>query len=183
MRSEETTKTKKVEEQVADTLLETKREVTIGGKRYEVAPPSFATLIAVSGLVARVDFEALERDAGREGASVTALAIHYAPYGMIIGSVIATLVLGVKRASRKLHWYEKLWMWLRGKGRYINDEVTTKGSREEAELIQTLLVSVTPSEMAELLTTLLEGMELGAFFGLTTFLRELNVAKPTREVA
>lgn len=183
MRSEEKRDEKKVEERVAETMLETKREVTIGGRTYEVAPPSFATLIAVSGLVSRVDFEELERDAGREGASVTALAIHYAPYGMIIGSIIATLVLGVRRASRRLRWYEKAWMWLRGKGRYISDEVTTKGSREEAELIQTLLTDVTPSEMAELLTTLLEGMELGAFFGLTTFLRELNVAKPTREVA
>ncbi|MCC8155482.1 MAG: hypothetical protein LIP01_15645 [Tannerellaceae bacterium] len=45
---------KTIESKVADTILERKMKLEIGGKYYEVAPPTTATLILVSELVAQL---------------------------------------------------------------------------------------------------------------------------------
>lgn len=52
----------------------------------------------------------------------------------------------------------------------------------KAELAKTLLEELTPRDLHNLTAQLLQRMQLADFFGLTTFLIEINLTRPTREV-
>lgn len=166
-----------IEKRAADTLLERGTDVTVGGHRYSVAPPSLATLMEVSGLIGGAG----GWDDVSDEDSVASVALMRAKDAPMICEVVSTLILGAKSPVRATSWLES--MWLRVKGWKRNDGKRAVSYEADKKLLEDRLRhDVTPSELLALLTTLMEGMELGAFFGITTFLRELNVAKPTREV-
>ena len=93
----------------------------------------------------------------------------------IIGDIVATLVLGAKKLSETRRCSRKSFL-----GRLIFRNRDT--DKNMAELSQRLLEDLTPKELNELCARLLSQMQIGDFFGLTSFLQEINLLRPTKEV-
>lgn len=166
-----------IERKASDTLLEKRMEVMVGGHRYSVAPPSLATLMEVSGLIGG----AKDWDNVEDEDTVAGVALMRAKDAPMICEVVSTLILGANRAVGETSWLEGMWLKIKSLKRN-SEKIGASYEADKKLLVERLMHEVTPNELLGLMTTLLEGMELGAFFGITTFLRELNVAKPTREV-
>lgn len=166
-----------IERKASDTLLEKRMEVMVGGHKYSVAPPTLATLMEVSGLIGG----AKDWDNVADEDTVAGVALMRAMDAPMICEVVSTLILGANRAVGEGSWLEGMWLKIKSWKRN-NEEIGASYEADKKLLVERLMYEVTPNELLGLMTTLLEGMELGSFFGITTFLRELNVAKPTREV-
>lgn len=166
-----------IEGRAADTLLEKRMEVMVGGHRYSVAPPSLATLMEVSGLIGGVkDWDNVDDED-----TVAGVVLMRAMDAPMICEVASTLILGANRAVGETSWLGGMWLKIKSWKRN-NEKLGASYEADKKLLVERLMHEVTPNELFGLMTTLLDGMELGSFFGITTSLRELNVAKPTREV-
>ena len=164
-----------IEQKTGAAVLQKPIRVTVGEREYEVAPPSLATLILVSEAVSLLPRFVPDAD------KMVAQAYHYARDSKPLGDVLAILILGAKNltgfqksrvSTRKLflglfpYWKEQ--------------EVTTEVDLKE-ELSEYLLENMSPRQLNELITRLTENLEIGFFFGLTTFLSEINLLSPTKE--
>ena len=146
------------ETRVADALLQRPKSVNIGGREYAIAPPSVATLIRVSELVAQLPNRKLnDRDVVSE-----CLAI--AKDTRVLGTIVATLVLGARRP--KYGRFKRLFKWA--------------FKRNSQELSEEILYTLSPAELHALVAQLLQSLNLGDFFALTTFLTEINMLRPTK---
>ena len=101
----------------------------------------------------------------------------------ILGDIVAIMLLGARHITevqKVVRTQEKRLFWglLRYK-RTREEEVTVD---RKAELAKTLLEELTPRDLHNLTAQLLQRMQLADFFGLTTFLIEINLTRPTREV-
>lgn len=165
---------KTIQGRVADEVLQRTETVTLGGKEYEVAPPTVGTLIMVSEEIAslpqlRLDSENLVYDVLREAKNCKAVA-----------RAVAVMILGSRMAANgaKTSETERGGIFARLCAR----------RREKAKetpvdaLARELLYSASPEEMQSAVAQLIQRMQLGDFFGLTTFLNAINQTKPTREV-
>lgn len=155
-----------IEQQAAETILQSGKEVTIGNKAYHAAPPTLATLISVSNAITRLPHHKLNQD------NIVAESLHYAKECRAIADILAILILGAKaynepRSKSSSNLLNKL---LHRKKQY------TKGQTLAREICDTL----TPSQLNTIFARLLQGMELSDFFALTTFLTEVNLLKPTK---
>ena len=168
----ETNKT--LEQRAAETLLQKGKDVTIGGKTYRIAPPSIATLILVSEAISHLP--AVKTDTEQVTEEVLARAGGSAP----IGDALAVFILGAKRIRAQEEQREReaaprhRW-WQRRK------TVAPAESEREA-LARTILEELTPRETFTLFASVLREMQLTDFFGLTTFLSDVNLLRATREV-
>lgn len=143
---------KTIESKVADTILQRPKTVVIGGATYNVAPPSTATLILVSGLISQLPkIETDKKDIVTE-------TFRIAKDCGAIGDIMASIVLGAK-AVRK----DKRLLSIRRK----------RLARQ--------LLDIPPSELQTIFLNLLPGMEMPDFFGLTVSLIEVNMTKQTKE--
>lgn len=148
---------KTTEQRVAETILQKEKTVKVGALTFTVAPPSVATLILASEHISRLPQVQLDSD------KIVEESLFVARECSAIGEVVATLIIGAKRAqktalSRRLH------------------------RRRVRRLSRKLLTELPPSQLHQLVAELLKGMELGDFFALTTFLIELNLTRPTKVV-
>ena len=183
-------KSKTMQARVADEALERDEAITIGGVTYNVAPPSTATLILVSEAVAelpemRLDSESLVTDMIREAKNCRP-----------IGKAVATLITGAKRIKKDAEMRE-LAMAIKKEEdeKPLLKRLFQKKDEEkealirlldEKPLIETLsdeLLYAPPAELQAAMAALITRMQLGDFFGLTTFLNGINMTRPTREVA
>lgn len=149
---------KTIEGKVADTLLQRPRVVTIGQNKYKVNKPTVGTLVLMSELVAQlpnVEFNGNE--------NYISWTIGNARDGKIVCDVASVLILGSKCSDK----------------RFLNIPFLKK--RRE-KLSEKILAEMSPSELSELLITLLKEMEVYDFFDITTFLIKANLTRPTREV-
>ena len=138
---------KKAEQMVSDTLLSGGVSVSIGSTEYKVYPPTLATWVEVSALIAQVtDVE--ERDMTLY--DLIALGSDAETYAHIL----ATLIAGVKRDNEA----------------------------ERRKTAETLLYTATIPDLATALFTVLETMNIGELFMLTTSLKKTMITKPTKEV-
>lgn len=149
-----------VEKKVADTILEEGKTVDINGATYTVAPPSTATLIRVSELIAKLPKINSEGDVLME-------SLRVARNTSVLGDIAATLVLGVRKKNR---WKDVFKFFLKHR-RWPNVRHLSK------EILQ-----LSPSKLNEIIIVHLKLMEVADFFGLTTSLSEVNLLKPTKEV-
>ncbi len=170
-------KNEKIEEKVAQTILELPDVTTIGGKEYRIAPPSIGTLILCSAEIAKMPQLVLDPD--RVAQEVLAKAkdcVH-------IGMVIATAILGARDYQtyewQKFAQEKRIFFGLIKYTKQVKKRVLVD---KRVALAQTILNELTPSEVQVLLSQLLGRMELGDFFAITTFLNEINMTKPTRGV-
>ena len=138
---------KKAEQMVSDTLLSGGVSVAIGSTEYKVYPPTLATWVEVSALIAQVtDVE--ERDMTLY--DLIALGGDAETYAHIL----AAFITGVKR----------------------NNEA------ERRKTAETLLYTANVPDLATALFTVLETMNVGELFMLTTSLKKTMITKPTKEV-
>ena len=148
---------KTIEEKVAQTILQQPEEMTIGGKTYTIAPPSVATLILVSGGVSRLPHLHLDED------KVIEETLSVAKDCQELGDIAATLILGAK---------------------HINDIVESRHTEKKRHLWGLFstkhTVVTTPRDLHNIIAQTLLKMQVGDFFGLTTFLTEINLMRPTK---
>ena len=138
---------KKAEQRVSDTLLSGGVSVAIGSTEYKVYPPTLATWVEVSALIAQVtDVE--ERDMTLY--DLIALGSDAETYAHIL----ATFIAGVKRDNEA----------------------------ERRKTAETLLYTSNVPDLATALFTVLETMNIGELFMLTTSLKKTMITKPTKEV-
>lgn len=138
---------KKAEQMVSDTLLSGGVSVSIGSTEYKVYPPTLATWVEVSALIAQVtDVE--ERDMTLYD------LIALGSDAEIYAHILATFIAGVKRDNEA----------------------------ERRKTAETLLYTATIPDLATALFTVLETMNIGELFMLTTSLKKTMITKPTKEV-
>ncbi len=171
----ETSQTTTVEQKTAAAVLQKPTEVVIGSMTFNIPPPSIATLILVSEAVSKLPAEALDMDKVVE--ETLSVAKHCHP----IGEIIAIFLLGAKRLkSPATETVKKQHSALFG---LIKWETKSEVEYDpKAELSEFLLEELTPKEIYDLFAECLKLMQLQDFFGLTTFLTEINLLRPTKVV-
>lgn len=166
---------KTTEQKVSDTILQKPIEVTVGGKKYTAAPASTATLILVSEAISLLPHARLDPDRLVEDS--LSIAKDCRP----LGDIAAILLLGAKNLTGTVKTrqnVEKRRLW--GLLKYTEEIEVEQVIDRKAELAGELLDDLSPRELNNLVVMLLQKMELGDFFGLTTFLTEINLLRPTK---
>lgn len=149
--------TENIETRVKDTVLETEITIQVGKKTYQVAPPSIATIILVSEAVSRIpkftlDPEKVVQECFRIGRDCR-----------FLGEIAAILILGAQRSEVRVKtaqrgFFARLFKPLR-----------------QRDVLADELLTLSPSRLFEIISQILGTMELSDFFGLTTFLTEINL--------
>lgn len=166
---------KTTEQKVSDTILQKPIEVSVGDRKYTAAPASTATLILVSEAIsllphAKLDPERLVEDS-------LSIAKDCRP----LGEIAAILLLGAKNLKETVKVRQKVEKRrLFGLVKVTETIETERVIDRKAELATELLDDLSPRELNNLVVSLLQKMELGDFFGLTTFLTEINLLRPTK---
>ena len=158
-----------IEKRVAETTLQKDKIIEVLGESYKVAPPSTATLILVSEELANAPDIPKTEDSSEVLQWVLANARHC----QFLGDVVSILILGAKRIKIPKERVETRLFGLIKK-RILVDE--------KKELAENLLLEYSSKELYELALSLLERLEVGSFFGITTFLIGVNLLKPKKVV-
>ena len=170
----------RIEKKVSDTLLQQEITVKIGDKTYQAAPPSTATLILVSEAVSRLPHEKFELKADD---NVVQPCLSMAKDCTPIGEIAAILILGAKGCTEvvkeEIETVKPILFGIIKRRKVVTVERTID---RKAELAKELLENHTPIELFNLITKQLQTLQLGDFFGLTTFLIEINLLRPTKVV-
>lgn len=163
------------EQRVADTILQEPTIIKVGGKEYPVAPPSTATLILASASVSHLPRITL--DESHLVQDVLASAKDCAA----IGDIIAVMILGAKHVKDEVvHIEERTKRYLFGLFKRKKRVEVRESKREQ--LSRELLENLSPRQLQTALAQILGTLEVGDFFGLTTFLLEVNTTRPTKVV-
>lgn len=166
---------KTIEQKAAETILQTPVEIKVGEKTYLTAPPSTATLILASEAVSRLPHVVLDPK------NVVEESLSIAKDCRALGEIVAIFILGAKNLKEKVkvqktHEERYLWGLLK---REVIEEVEEARDRK-TELATELLECLTPAELYNITVTVLQRMNLTDFFGLTTFLIEINLLRQTK---
>lgn len=167
---------KTIETETSDAILQTPEEVTIGEKTYSVQPPSVATLILVSEAVSRLPhFDSTQENVLEQS---LALAKDCEP----LGEIAAILILGARGLKETVtEATDSERKGLRSLIPFLNGKTTTTREIDrKAELTRELLETQSPRELFNLTARLLKRMQIADFFGLTTFLTEINLLRQTK---
>lgn len=161
-----------LEQKAADTILQKAAKVNIGGKEYEAAPPSIATLILVSEAVSRFPHRRLDDK------NLVLESLNIAKHGKVLGDVAAILILGARHFNDKdknPQRAEKGWF------RRLFSRKPRLTQRTQGEILsQEILETYSPQKLYDLIAMLLQRMDLADFFALTTFLTEVNLLRQTK---
>lgn len=154
------------EAKVADALLQTPFVVRLGGKEYEIAPPTVATLAMASREIAALPESATEADD-----DLAFKALGSAKDCERYVRVIAIFIIGAKAVREAEND--------RRKGLF--------GRKPEKpspldELYDELLYNASPRELITALSILLNQMQVGDFFAFTASLTKVNILAPMTAV-
>lgn len=156
-----------LERQVAETILQRPFAVKVGDREYTVRQPSVATLILASEAIARLDIPAPP-----DPKDIVRSSLAMAPYCRDLGDVVAILLLGAREVDRRVKVRQK------GGKRPLFARRRTVTAREA--LAEEVMEEMTVEQMFNTVSEIIARMNLGRFFGLTTFLREINLLRPTK---
>ncbi len=164
-----------IEQKLAQAVLQLPIEINVGTEKYTIAPPSVATLILASEAVSRLPHIKLDPN------KVVEEALCVAKECRPIGEVVAILILGARHLEETVVRREKkphrlLW----GLIKWETEQETEVRINKKEELTDKLLDSLTPEQLYLLLAQILTKMQIQDFFGLTTFLTEVNLLRPTK---
>ena len=168
---------KTTEQQVADTILEKRKKITIGGETYEIAPPTLATVILVSELVSTLP---PAPDTKNKKLDILQEVLQNARNSKVLGKIIAVLVLGAKRAEEnhkvpvRINSTKPRRFWRRKRTKQYISEVDY--------LADLILNELSPAQANDVVASALMQLQIPDFFALTTSLTTANQIKPTREV-
>lgn len=161
------------EERVAQTILQQPTIIQVGSKEYAVAPPSTATLILVSATASTLPSVVLDEK------KLVETTLHIAKDCAAIGDILAILILGAKHVNDIVtHTEERRVTYLRGL--FSRKTLVEVSETKREQLSRELLEELSPRELHTILAKLLATLEIGDFFGLTTFLLEVNTIRPTK---
>lgn len=165
-----------VQGKVADEVLQRPEIIEIGWMSFCVPPPTTGTLIMVSEELARFPEIKMSED------TLVYNVLREARRCEGIGRAVATILIG----SKKIHEWEDKNMKTSGKRPGLLSRIFRKKEDEEEHpvdaLARDLLDNASNRELQEAFAKLIQRMQLGDFFALTTFLNAINQTKPTREV-
>lgn len=142
-----------IERKVADTILESKKKVELGGVIYEVAPPSMNTLYELSAMVSGLPMIDVDKE------DVITLVIRHAKDCRILNDIVALLIVGYRGMKKR-----KLF------GKNPFEQVRERIGNERPRLVEGVLSGI------------LKDSDIESFFRITTFLREVNLLNPTEKV-
>lgn len=161
-----------LEQKAADTILQKAAKVNIGGKEYEAAPPSIATLILVSEAVSRLPQRKLDSN------NLVLESLNIAKHCNVLGDIAAILILGARHFNdikNDPHTENKGWF------RRLFSRKPKQTQRTQGEILsQEILETYSPHKLYDLVAMLLQRMDLADFFALTTFLTEINLLRQTK---
>ena len=140
-------KNETLESKVANVLLQKETEIQIGKKTYKAAPPTLATLIAVSELISKLPHYHID------GENVVAESLHIAKDCKVI--------VGAKPPTPRT----LLSRWF---GREKQDL---------QKLATEILHELSPTQLHSTMASLLSSLNIADFFALTTFLLDINLTK------
>lgn len=156
-----------IEKRVAETILQQPTEIKVGSKTYEVAPPSVATIILVSQYVAKLPRVKFSKDRVLED------TLLYAQDCSALGNIVAVLILGAKVINADIAKRRGFFGRIK---RLLGFSSKSLLERTAAAVLE----GVTPAELHHATIGIMRGMQVADFFGLTTFLCEVNLTKPTK---
>lgn len=162
-----------IETKVSQTILQQREEIVIGEKTYTIAPPSVATLILASEVVSHLPQEKLDED------HIVEETLSIAKDCREIGDLAAILILGAKHINDKVERREtrrRRFLW----GLFHRDRIVTITETAKEALSRELLENTTPRDLHSAIARIILKMQVGDFFGLTTFLTEINLMRPTK---
>lgn len=168
---EETNKT--IEQEVADTILQREETIQVGKHKYTIAPPSVATLVLASEIISRMPH--LKMDETKVIEDSLAIAKDCKELGILA----ATLVLGAKHVNDIVCKFEiqlKFYLF----GLFHTKRRRTIERKHIEVLAEELMEDLTPRELQSLVAQILQRMQVGDFFALTTFLTEISLTRPTK---
>lgn len=166
---------KTIESKVADTLLQREEEVKVGGQTYMVAPPSTATLVLVSEQIANLPTLVLNPKKIME----ETLAV--AKDCKALGNILAILILGARQVNEpvtEIITERKPVLF----GLFHRMATRKVVSTRMESLSKKVMEEMTPRELQNMVSQLLMKMQVADFFGITTFLTEINLMRSTRKV-
>lgn len=146
---------KSIQKKVAEVITQREVKVTVGGKTYRCAPATLGTLISVSDLIAQLP----EPDQGSKE-TLRGFIFSKARYGKPLPVIYSMLILGIRKYNQR-----RFGFFGRRKG-----EILAKKIAENAM----------PSECREGVEKILYGIEAKDFFELTTFLKGVEITRPTK---
>lgn len=161
--------TKTIEQRVGEAVLQKPREVTIADRTFTVAPPSVATLILASEAISLLPQVELDKK------RIVEEVLFVAKDCRVFGDIAAILILGSKGLTGTVTRRRKRFF-----GLFSRDIVETIDRK--TELSKWLLDTLDSTALHKLVFDLLRDFNLGDFFGLTTFLIEINLLRPTKVV-
>lgn len=168
-----------IEQRTAETILETKKELTIDGHAYKVAPPTIGTLIMVSEVISTLPKAENIKNDGEILNAVLRQAKDY----RAIADVASVLILGAKGLTEKVEIEERIThKRLFGLIRWTSNKRVTKEVNRRAELAERILLNISAKDLYEWIISILSGLDVSYFFAITTSLSDVNLLKPTREV-
>jgi len=154
---------KTIESKVADTILERKQTVQVGERTYEVAPPTIATIIEVSALIAQLPSVEMNPE------SILIESLVIAKDCKVFGDIVAVLILGANNTTTKKTRWNRVWP-------------VRKYKNVVAELAEYILTNISPKQLNDIIGQILSGMEFSFFFSISGSLMEVNLIRSTREV-
>lgn len=165
------------EQRTADALLQTPLTVKVGERDYHVSPPTLGTLIAVSKEISHLP--SLHLDPER----VVEASLASARYCEPLARVVALMMLGSQQAQEPSGNAPKRSRIITTLRRWLPFLPLPKTPTRLEALTLELLNEATPRQLHNITAQLIGQMQVGDFFGFTTFLCEINTLRPTREVA
>ncbi len=153
----------KIEKKVAETLLEKCTKIVLGGKEYEIAPPTIATMVLVSEKIA--EFPAIETDYDNGEDLLLSMLANAKECG-VVADIAAILILGAKeyKKAKSVSRIARLF------GR----------SESKFDKIRNAVLNSSPQTLDEIVGLAVKGMQVGDFFSVITFLNKVNLTKQTK---
>ena len=166
---------KTIETKVSQTILQQQEEIVIGDQTYSIAPPSIATLILASEVVSHLPQDKLDEN------HIVEETLSIAKDCREIGDLAAILILGAGHINDRVERREtrrRSLLW----GLFHTERTVIITETAKEALSRELLENTTPRDLHNAIARIILKMQVGDFFGLTTFLTEINLIRPTKVV-
>ena len=160
-----------VESIVCDAIIQTPKEIKIRDKVYKIAHPVAATIIEVSKYISQLPGVRIN-----ENGNIISESLSFAHECNYIGDIIAILMLGKNNlvTKKQIPGKKLLGFIQRSKSVTINNQKI---------LAEELMSTYTWRELHELMLEILQMQDVNFFFGILTFLKEINILQQTKTTA